>query len=243
MVNYKLTIITVTFNNINGLVKTLDSLCNCITKPFEIIVIDGGSKDGTSDIITKYEKKLPLIFFSEPDDGIYSAMNKGRGFVKTPLVHYLNSGDYVEGDIYNNCDWPCLLPVKIFNPENNLSWFDTVKLSGFGYCHQGIIFPSSHAPFNESLKIAADFEVICRTFINGSRSLPICNVGHVVYELGGVSSVKSEIGNREIISIANKVLGRMLFLRIYLYILLKGFLPRPFRRVIAKINLKRISKL
>lgn len=238
MINEKISVVTVTFNNKYGLQKTLNSLCMCNTKPCEIIVIDGGSKDGTLDVISDYEGRLPLKFISEPDDGIYNAMNKGLKNVKTPLVHYLNSGDFAYGDLYLNCSKPTLLSVKIYEPASGVSWYDQVKLSGYGYCHQGIIFPSNHFPFNESLKIAADFEVICKTFINGLHVLPLCDTGYVVYELGGISSIKSDVGNREIIAIANNLLNRWSYLRIYFYVKLKDFLPRSLRRFFAKISMK-----
>lgn len=240
MINSLVSVVTVTYNNKLGLESTLNSLCGCSCKPFEVIIIDGGSNDGTQEIITNYENKLVINFISEPDTGIYNAMNKGLREVKTPLVHYLNSGDMAAGDIYLNCIKPALLPVKIFDPANGSSWIDKVKLFGYGYCHQGIIFPSSHPPFNESLTIAADFETICKTFKNGLHLLPLCNNGYVVYGLGGISSIKSGVGNREIVSVANNQLSKFLYLKILIYITAKSLLPRPIRRFLVKTNTERI---
>lgn len=235
MINEYVTVVTVTFNNRIGLIKTLDSLCKCKTLPKEIIIVDGGSKDGTAEAVNKYRNQLTLRFISEPDDGIYNAMNKGLRNVRTPLVHYLNSGDIAAGDLYFSCNMPILLPVKIINPENGMYWFDKVKMSGYGYCHQGIIFPSNHLPFNESLMIAADFEAICRTFMNGLNALPFCDHGYVIYELGGVSTVKSDIGNSEIIAIAKSLLSKGDYLKIISFIALKSIVPRLLRRHIVNL--------
>ncbi len=82
----KLSIITINFNNAVGLKKTIESVVNQTSNDFEYIVIDGGSKDGSIDIIKKYDSKINY-WISEPDNGIYHAMNKGILLAK---------GDYLE---------------------------------------------------------------------------------------------------------------------------------------------------
>ena len=78
-VNSELSTVTITYNNELGLQKTLESLLRADCKPFEIIIIDGGSEDNTIEIINKYKELLPQInFSSKSDEGIYDALNIGK---------------------------------------------------------------------------------------------------------------------------------------------------------------------
>jgi glycosyltransferase involved in cell wall biosynthesis len=237
--NDLISVVTVTYNNKMGLQKTLESLIRCQCRPFEVIIVDGGSDDGTCELVSSYCDLLPIKFISERDNGIYDAMNKGRAYVRTPLVHYLNAGDSIAGDVYLECDGPALFPVQILDPVSGIFWHDSVKLSGYGYCHQGILFPRDHAEFNSALIIAGDFESVCKTFQDGLRVLPLRASGYVIYELGGISSVKSEEGNGEIIAVASKFLRKQSYAKIYLYIKLKNVFPRSFRRLVASFLWKK----
>ncbi|MDC1497067.1 glycosyltransferase [Pelagibacteraceae bacterium] len=87
----KLTVITVVKNNVRGIEKTIKSVLNQTQKKIEHIVIDGMSNDGTSKIISKYKTKLKHI--REPDNGIYSAINKGLKIAKGEFIAILHSGD------------------------------------------------------------------------------------------------------------------------------------------------------
>ena len=95
----KLSIITINFNNLAGLKKTADSVISQTWKEFEWIIIDGGSTDGSKEFIVSLNDDLnrngwnPITYWcSEPDKGIYNAMNKGIGKAK---------GEYLLGTI--NC--------------------------------------------------------------------------------------------------------------------------------------------
>lgn len=74
----KLSIITINYNNRDGLKRTLQSVENQNTRDFEHVIIDGASTDGSAEDIRKYAENKPnVIWVSEPDSGIYNAMNKG----------------------------------------------------------------------------------------------------------------------------------------------------------------------
>lgn len=89
-----LTIITINRNNSVGLEKTLQSVAAQTYKEFEYIIIDGASTDGSIEAIKKYESDFAhLSWVSEPDDGIYNAMNKGLKLAVGDYVQVLNSGD------------------------------------------------------------------------------------------------------------------------------------------------------
>ncbi|WP_439480196.1 glycosyltransferase family 2 protein [Chryseobacterium aquaticum] len=87
-----LSIITINYNNQKGLQKTFDSIFNQTYQEFEYIVIDGGSKDGSRELIEKYSDTI-TYWVSEPDKGIYNAMNKGIINATGEYVLFINSGD------------------------------------------------------------------------------------------------------------------------------------------------------
>jgi len=99
----KLSIITINYNDANGLEKTLESVsCQHIPEGFELehIIIDGASTDGSVEVIRDYEKqllslslRLSLIWLSEKDKGVYNAMNKGIKIATGDYIQILNSGD------------------------------------------------------------------------------------------------------------------------------------------------------
>lgn len=96
----KLSIITINLNNASGLKKTMDSVFSQTSNDFEYIVVDGGSTDGSKEIILELANQqtnrivdLPFIWISEPDNGIYHAMNKGIQLSRGEYCHFLNSGD------------------------------------------------------------------------------------------------------------------------------------------------------
>lgn len=90
----KLSIITINRNNAAGLEKTLQSVTDQTFKEFEYIVVDGASTDGSVEVIKKYESKFAhLKWISEPDKGIYNAMNKGIRMASGDYIQILNSAD------------------------------------------------------------------------------------------------------------------------------------------------------
>jgi glycosyltransferase involved in cell wall biosynthesis len=88
----KLFIITINYNNASGLRKTIESVVNQTSLEFEYIVIDGALTDGSVGIIKEYKEKI-TFWVSEPDTGIYNAMNKGINAAKGTYCQFLNSGD------------------------------------------------------------------------------------------------------------------------------------------------------
>jgi glycosyltransferase involved in cell wall biosynthesis len=89
----KLSIITINYNNCEGLQKTIQSVFGQTFKNYEYIIIDGGSTDGSTEIIKNLTDDL-AYWVSEPDKGIYNAMNKGIVQAKGEYLQFLNSGDF-----------------------------------------------------------------------------------------------------------------------------------------------------
>ena len=88
----KITIITVVRNDVGHLESTMQSVLQQTLSEIEYLVIDGDSSDGTVELIKKYSDKLTR-WISEPDKGVYDAMNKGIALSTGDFVYFLNSGD------------------------------------------------------------------------------------------------------------------------------------------------------
>lgn len=89
----KLSIITVSYNNLAGLQKTVESVASQTWQDFEHIIIDGGSKDGSVAFLESKSQQFSY-WISEPDNGVYQAMNKGIAQAKGKYLLFLNSGDH-----------------------------------------------------------------------------------------------------------------------------------------------------
>ena len=99
----KFSIITVCFNSENTIRDTLDSVANQTYDNYEYIIIDGKSTDHTLDIVEEYRERFGdrLIVISEPDHGIYDAMNKGIRHSSGDVISFINADDWYEKDALN----------------------------------------------------------------------------------------------------------------------------------------------
>ena len=95
----RLSIITINLNNAEGLRKTMLSVINQTCKEFEYVVVDGASTDGSMDVMRDCfscaDNRLSVKWISEPDSGIYNAMNKGIRMSTGKYLLFLNSGDWL----------------------------------------------------------------------------------------------------------------------------------------------------
>ena len=108
---WKISVITVCYNSKKTIEDTIKSVLNQTYQNYEYIIIDGCSTDGTIDLVKSYIPKFNgrLTFISEPDKGIYNAMNKGIRKATGDLICLLNSDDYYELDAFEtmnaNYNW------------------------------------------------------------------------------------------------------------------------------------------
>ncbi|TDD75960.1 glycosyltransferase family 2 protein [Flavobacterium caseinilyticum] len=93
----KISIITINYNNLEGLKRTVESVVNQTWQEFEYIVIDGGSTDGSAEYIESQASNIDY-WVSEPDKGIYNGMNKGIAKATGEYLLFLNSGDHFFSD-------------------------------------------------------------------------------------------------------------------------------------------------
>lgn len=242
-INQNLTVITVTFNNAAGLIKTLKSLVEAYTRPFVVIIIDNLSSDNTVEIVAKFQQYLNILYIREGDAGIYDGMNKGRKVAQTRLIHYLNSGDIIRGDPYKSINESCLLPVLLQGNDEINGWFDFLKFGGYGYCHQGIIFNNSHSAYDIKLRLAADIDVIFREYPKGLGDLQLNKSGYVVFCLGGASSRSGFVEMTQIVKSAYFNLNLINATKLAVLLSLKLLLSRGVKRKLVTLYSRNIRQL
>lgn len=119
----KVSIVTVVLNNAEYIEDCIKSIVSQNYKDIEYILIDGGSTDGTIEIIKKYENKIAK-WISEPDRGIYDAMNKGLRMTSGDVVGILNSDDFYIDENVISCVVNCLLRKDVYTCYGDLVYID-----------------------------------------------------------------------------------------------------------------------
>lgn len=190
----KLSIITVTYNCEIKLQKTIDSVLSQGTKDYEYIVVDGASSDGTIDIIKKYQDNL-TYWISEPDEGLYYAMNKALKVANGEYVYFLNAGDYLKPGIlsrvieYLNIDNPDVLYGNIENEKYGICYplpLDAIHWQ-MPLGHPAVFIKKDiHGYFDTRYRIAADYKKIYELY---NRGLKFIYIPYTVsfFEAGGIS--------------------------------------------------------
>ena len=172
---YKITIITVCLNSCEAIIETCESILKQQNDAnFEWIVIDGGSTDGTLDILDKY-KDLITILVSEPDKGIYDAMNKGILHAKGQYLLFLNAGDSFHENstlisLDHNSNSELIVGNLFFSQSKSLRESPKILTKDFllkGMLpHQATFFRrdifDKYGYFNSSYRIAGDYEMFSR---------------------------------------------------------------------------------
>lgn len=219
----KISIITVVLNNKSCIEDCINSVLNQIYKNVEYIVVDGGSTDGTTDIIKKYEDKIN-VWVSEPDDGIYDAMNKGIKLATGEIIGMLNSDDlYIDEHVIsnvvrefgkNNVDsvYADLVYVERNNLEKVVRYYDSsvFQVSKFAYgwmpAHPTCFIKKNvydkYGLYKTDYSIAADYELLVRFYAKHRVSYSYLPKVIVRMRSGGLSTrnFKSNvILNREIV--------------------------------------------
>lgn len=201
----KLSIITVNLNNRDGLQKTIDSVICQSFKDFEWIVIDGGSTDGSKELIEQYADHF-AYWVSEPDKGIYNAMNKGIRVAKGEYLQFLNSGDCLCTETilekcfaYNFRTDFAYCNVYLYDKDQTKSrvYPDSLTLRFFindTLCHNGTfikreIIQSTY--YNETLTLVSDWEFFLVQLLKKKSYIHI-NEFLTFYDMNGLSSTNGE---------------------------------------------------
>ncbi|MFT3918518.1 glycosyltransferase family 2 protein [Cloacibacterium sp.] len=227
----KLSIITINYNNLEGLQKTFESVFAQTYQEIEYIVIDGGSTDGSKELIAQNKDKI-TYWVSEPDKGIYNAMNKGIKVANGEYIIFINSGD----TFFNETVVDKLLSIDniydIVYGDHNLLKIDgseTVKhfpsLITISYLlldtvpHLGTRIRKSlfdNNLYEESHKISSDWTWFFDALLQ-KVSFYHCNFIAVNFRLDGVSFINHNLGMEErLLHLKNKHPDYLLILSKYL---------------------------
>lgn len=205
----KLSIITITYNAEKFLKRTIESIVAQSNQDFEYIIIDGKSKDSTLEIAKAYGERVNLLV-SEPDKGLYDAMNKGLRLASGEFVWFMNAGDEINdsevvasfmkvlaetnadvfyGDTYfveeNGTIQGLRSEITPHRLPKNLKWQD-MNL-GMLVCHQAFIARKSIAPFyfENNLSADIDWEIEC---LKRAKKIQFLDPVVAKYLVGGISN-------------------------------------------------------
>jgi len=207
----KYSIIVVTYNNAEGLNRTLQNIHSLNYSDKEIIVIDGASKDNTREILTA-NKNIISVAVSEKDSGIYNAMNKGLKYVNGDYVVFMNAGDCFAHrevlSLINNYEGDILLGGETYGGQlrivkNQMSLYDILSI---GINHQAVYYRKEIIQkygFDESYKLIADLKSVVEPLVKDKVSITSIPEILAICEGGGVSKKRwrdTIVENRRIIN-------------------------------------------
>lgn len=196
----KLSIITINYNNREGLRKTIESVVNQTYRDFEYIVIDGGSTDGSVEVIKEYADRIDY-WVSEKDKGIYDAMNKGIDRANGAYCQFLNSGDSFHStnvleQVLPSLDGTDIVVGQIFL-SNTLSASEIIpSVSMLRLYERSLPHSSAYIStrllkkhkYDTSLKIVSDWKFYIQTLIYENASYKFIETIVSNFDTNGISS-------------------------------------------------------
>lgn len=212
----KVSIITINLNNAEGLRRTMESVAAQIYKDFEYIVVDGASTDGSVEVMDEWTKKInaegiAVNANSEPDTGLYNAMNKGIRKATGAYVLMLNSGDWlvdegVVGKMATLLDGTDIIQGNVILPQkgkevlnrgygrSEISFIDVQQglfLHQASFCHRDLFDRFGY--FDESYQIDGDTVFYIKSLGFGDATFKYVDVNVAYFEQGGRSSRENNI--------------------------------------------------
>ena len=198
----KLSIITINYNNKDGLRNTIESVTSQSCNDYEYIIIDGGSTDGSVEIIKNYKENI-TYWISEKDNGIYHAMNKGIAQAHGEYCIFMNSGDcFYDNNVLKNvakenCNEDIFVGKVVSQKERLLisppanHKISLYHLYSGAIPHQGSFIKTAllkKYPYDETLKISSDWKFFLQTIIMDNCTFKYIDCIIAKYNLEGISS-------------------------------------------------------
>jgi glycosyltransferase involved in cell wall biosynthesis len=240
-------IITIVYNDKTNIERTLLSVLNQGYKNFEYIVVDGGSTDGTVDVIKKYENHIN-IYLSEPDKGIYDAMNKGIKLAKGKWINFMNSGDQfydsnVLDKVYGNIDNEVDVLYGSCKKAYNNGIVKTVipkqlkELSkGMVFSHQSMFVRTAihkERLFDDTFKLSADYDFIFYLYKNSYKFYDLdFEVSMVMHE--GLSVNFGDLSIKEAMRVQLKYGGYWSNIFYFYYLRINRVIRNFFKKILPK---------
>lgn len=212
--SFKLSIITINYNNKSGLEKTIESVVNQTCTNFEYIVIDGKSADGSVNLIEKYLSKIDYSI-SEKDLGIYNAMNKGIKVANGEFVYFLNSGDvFLNNEVIETIIDKLQSSISIYygnlyysiNGVKTLLWIPPNELTFSYFMKYSLPHPASFMKrdlfekyfyYNETMKIVSDWEFFIYCICKENESYKHLDCIIADFDNSGISSDSANVNRIE----------------------------------------------
>lgn len=228
-----ISVITVCYNSEHAIEKTIISVTGQVYEPIEYIIIDGGSTDGTNEIIQKYQDQID-VWISEKDEGIYDAMNKAIGLAKGKWINFMNAGDtfcndQVIKDIFDKTR--TLGEDVIYGKSINI--YPTFKQNGtilkpdqmwkaMPFNHQAMFMKTEvlrKYRFDQKYHFAADYDLIMRLKTDNVRLIFIDQFVSMVdcIDSTSIKNVLKSIAERKEIAMRN---GSALKISLYYFLLI-----------------------
>lgn len=252
-----ISIITVVYNGAPVIEQAMQSVLSQKNQDIEYLVIDGGSTDGTCAIIERYQQQLDF-WSSEPDQGIFDAMNKGIQHARGLFIVMLNADDWYEPGFLqqvlttiNDFKDKCMTSYPViycdyyiwdasFSPPLKQTAFSTMNYwKGMTVSHQTMFVPrevyQQYGVYELTYRFAADYEFFLRMIKHRVAffKLSVCGVN---FRKGGASDTHMRVSIDEVSGIVRRYFG--VFSKEYCLFLLGNRLPsllNPIRRGLAKI--------
>lgn len=219
----KLSVITINYNNKDGLLRTAKSVLGQTFRDFEWIIIDGGSNDGSKEIIEELvanPQSNIAYWCSEKDKGIYNAMNKGVARANGEYCQLLNAGDsyycatVLEDLMRDGLNADIVVGNTMLSDGEIFTVPEQVTLAYF--IHASLSHPSSFSkrkllldnPFDESLRIVSDMKFFLTSTIIRGASYKKKNMIITRFELDGVSSKMMDLKKKERVDVLNSLFPR-----------------------------------
>lgn len=205
-----LSIITINYNNREGLAKTIKSVINQSSQEFEYVIIDGGSNDGSLEVINEYSGNIHY-WVSEKDDGIYNAMNKGTKVSHGDYCLFLNSGDVlidknvVEKILSSNLSADIVSGGMKYTNGRRSKTPKNVTMKTFvvgSLPHQATLIRRNlllDTPYDERFKIGGDWRFFIQVLIYKNVSYERIPIVISLFDTTGVSNSESKQSERRLL--------------------------------------------
>ena len=195
----KITVVTVTYNCEKEVEKTIQSVLSQSYPDIEYIIVDGASEDGTLDVVNKYKDKISKVV-SEPDKGVYDAMNKGIQLATGEWVNFMNAGDsFYDTEVISRLFGSSQVGDVVFG-NTMIKAKDRVfeikydptfwKHKLMPSCHQSIFVRRNFLlsnPFDLKYKISADVDSIVRIKKSGATLRYVDTIVSIYDSTEGIS--------------------------------------------------------
>ena len=245
----KFSIITITYNAANCLEKTIRSIINQSYSNIEYLIIDGASADDTVDIIKRYEANV-FYWMSEPDRGLYDAMNKGLQLSTGEYVWFINAGDLLYSDdtvekiailvkeggmipdiIYGDSmiinEYSKELGLRRLRPPKQLAWKSFRK--GMLVSHQSFIVKRTIVPlYNLQYKYSSDFDW-CISCLKKAQVVLNTKLVLSCFLDGGLSTIQRKKSLKERYHIMCNYYGQTFTMILHLWFAVRFYFAKWFK--------------